>query len=399
MNAFIFGGSFSIGTMKAGFDLQEVLEISDSQPTQNAFYFIKNVEDVPVVLPSTWENEEYMAQLYKKNIDLMCCNCPCSSLSKINRNASVDGKNNVHFYRLFKMFRQVKPKVFIVENAPTLVSIGLRILQDMVSQLEDKYRFTVIRDFAGNHGVPMLRHRTLVVGWRRDAFPQIPLVEQDCQKKVTVKDTLNDIMSNTVDDFKSPTADKISDLYKYAIPGHTIMQSLAVKMQQNENGFADMLNKRLSGTSYLREINRISQKMTSGKRYWDKSPIKLRDNEHFPSFTSVTQYIHPHQDRMLNVLELKRIMNYPDWYDFTDPEKKCTIPLLQAMAQGVPVNFGKYIALQARKALEKKLELLDSPDTVVVLQNHSSHMRSLFTSDEFKALTELNTKKDAEKIK
>ena len=30
VNAFIFAGSFSIGTMKAGFDLKKVLEISDS---------------------------------------------------------------------------------------------------------------------------------------------------------------------------------------------------------------------------------------------------------------------------------------------------------------------------------------------------------------------------------
>ena len=52
VNAFIFAGSFSIGTMKAGFDLKKVLEISDSQPEQNAFYFKKNVEDVPVILPS-----------------------------------------------------------------------------------------------------------------------------------------------------------------------------------------------------------------------------------------------------------------------------------------------------------------------------------------------------------
>ena len=29
VNAFIFAGSFSIGTMKAGFDLQKVLEISN----------------------------------------------------------------------------------------------------------------------------------------------------------------------------------------------------------------------------------------------------------------------------------------------------------------------------------------------------------------------------------
>lgn len=354
---------------------------------------------MPVVLPSTWENEEYMEKLNKKDIDLMCCNCPCSSLSKINRNASVDGKNNVHFYRLFKIFKQVQPKVFIVENAPTLVSLGLRILKDMVSQLEDTYRFTIIRDFAGNHGVPMLRHRTLVVGWRRDVFAKTPLVEQDCQKKVTVKDTLGDIMSDTTDDFKSPTADKISDLYKYAIPGQTVMYSLAVKMQKNENGFADMLSKRLSGTPYLREINRIAQKISAKKRYWDKSPIKLQDDEHFPSFTSVTQYIHPHQDRMLNLLELKRIMNYPDWYDFTDPEKKCTIPVLQAMAQGVPVNFGKYIAMQARKALEKKLELLDADEAAVVFQNHSSHKRCWFTSEEFQALEALEMRSDCTKIK
>ena len=41
VNAFIFAGSFSIGTMKAGFDLEEVLEISDSQLEENAFFFKK----------------------------------------------------------------------------------------------------------------------------------------------------------------------------------------------------------------------------------------------------------------------------------------------------------------------------------------------------------------------
>lgn len=51
VNAFIFAGSFSLGVMKAGFDLQKVLEISNSQLKQNAFYFAKNVEDVPVILP------------------------------------------------------------------------------------------------------------------------------------------------------------------------------------------------------------------------------------------------------------------------------------------------------------------------------------------------------------
>lgn len=93
---------------------------------------MKNVEDVPVILPSQWENEEYLSNLKKENIDLMCCNCPCSSLSQINRNASVDGKNNIHFYRLFNVFEKVQPKVFVIENAPTLVKLGFPILRDLV---------------------------------------------------------------------------------------------------------------------------------------------------------------------------------------------------------------------------------------------------------------------------
>lgn len=107
MNAFIFAGSFSLGTMTAGFDLLKVLEISDDQLKHNAFYFKKNVEDVPVVLPREWENDSYLDSLRAEEVDLMCCNCPCSSLSQINRNASVDGKNNIHFYRLFNIFKHV----------------------------------------------------------------------------------------------------------------------------------------------------------------------------------------------------------------------------------------------------------------------------------------------------
>ena len=360
---------------------------------------MKNVEDVPVVLPSEWENDQYMQQLHKDGVDLMCCNCPCSSLSQINRNASVDGKNNVHFYRLFKLFSIVQPKVFVVENAPTLIKLGFKILKDMVCKLESSYNFTVIRDLAGNHEVPMMRQRTLVVGWRKDVFPCIPLVEEDIHKTMTVKDTIGDIMNSTVNDFKSPMLDSISDLFKYAIPGHALMTSLAIHWQKNENGFVNMLSKRLNGSRHLKEVIRIAGKIASKKNFWDKSPYKLTDDERFPSFTSVTEYIHPHQDRMLNLLEMKRIMNYPDWYDFTDPNNECKIPVSQAMAQGVPVNFGKYIASQARKALEKKLNVLDSPSTVVVFQNHSSHTRSLFTSDEFKAMSELCAKKDAKKIK
>ena len=399
VNAFIFAGSFSLGTMKAGFDLEKVLEISDTQLSENAFYFKKNVEDVPVVLPSEWENNEYLDNLKEQDIDLMCCNCPCSSLSKINRNASVDGKNNVHFYRLFNVFKHVKPKVFIIENAPTLIKLGYPILKDMANELSPIYKFTVVRDYAGNHSVAMPRQRTLVFGWRKDVFKHIPTIKQDCRPKVDVSQAFDGILDETTDDFKSKVVDSIKDLFKYAVPGCSLFTGLAMRWRDNEPEFRKMIEQRLSGTGFFKELMRVHDKLVNEKSCWDKSPFKLKLDGRFPSLTSVNEYLHPTQDRMINLKELARIMNYPDWYDFTDKGNECKIPVTQAIAQGVPANFGKYAAMQARLALEGKLESISNDDAVMSFQHHCQHKMSLFTLDEVNAMKELSLKPDAVALK
>lgn len=399
VNAFIFAGSFSLGTMKAGFDLQKVLEISDDQPKQNAFYFKKNVEDVPVVLPSEWENDAYLDVLKTEDIDLMCCNCPCSSLSQINRNASVDGKNNVHFYRLFNLFEHVQPKVFVIENAPTLIKLGYPILKDMVEKLKSSYKFTVVHDCAGHHEVPMMRMRTLAVGWRRDFFKdETPIINLDRHDDVTVGDTFKDIIDDRTDDFKSLTAGDICDLYKYAVPGRSLMTGLAKHWLEDGEKFRKALEKRLAGTSHLREVKRIVLKIEQGKNFWDKTPVKLSLDKRFPSLTSVNEYLHPVQDRALNLREVQRIMGYPDWYDFTDPEHVCTIPTTQAIAQGVPVNFGKWIASQACLALQGKLDIMDDSSMCLAYQDHSQKTLSKFTYDEVMSIKHLSSKTDAVKL-
>lgn len=389
-NAFIFAGSFSLGVMEAGFDLLKVLEISNSQLNENAFYFKKNVEDVPVVLPDEWENDAYLNALQAEEIDLMCCNCPCSSLSQINRNASIDGKNNVHFYRLFNVFERALPKVFVIENAPTLIKLGFPILKSMVQRLSSKYLFTIVRDYAGNHDVPMARQRTILFGWRKDVFSKIPVVEQDAKPHMLVKDALANCVDKTP--YVSSTTSGIEDLYKYAMPGFSLMTSLAKHWIADGDEFKSMLEKRLDGTSHLREVKRIASKIEKKQNCWDKSPYKLALDGRFPSFTSVSEYLHPTEDRMLSLQEMAAIMNYPSWYDFSDVHHECKIPVAQAIAQGVPANFGKYVAQQARKALEGKLQLIDEDDACVSFQHHSKHMRSSFTYDEFCALGSLELK-------
>lgn len=363
--------------MKAGFELEKVLEISDDILEKNAFYFQKNYPNIPVVLPKEWENDEYLIALKNENVDLMCCNCPCSSLSQINRNASVEGKNNVHFYRLFNVFKKSLPKVFVIENAPTLIKLGFPILRDLVNELKNEYLISVIRDEAGNHNVPMKRMRTLVVGWRKDVFKSHPLVDADKHKKMTIGDTLKDIINDQTDDAKSKNCDCISKLYKYCRDDYAIVTSLALEyLEGNDKVKKEILNG-IKGTKRETDFNRIVKKIQNNESLFDKSPYRGKLDERFQSFSSVQEYMHPTQPRTLNMLELKRIMTYPDDFDFSG---ECKIPVRQAMAQGVPVNFGRYIAEQAMLGLDGKLKTVDAD---VVFQDNNKEKYLEYSYDEF----------------
>lgn len=390
-------GSFSIGVMKAGFDLKGVLEITDEMINQNAFYFKKNYPNIPIILPSEWENDEYLDNMKKENYDLMCCNCPCSSLSTINRNASVDGKNNVHFYRLFNVFSHVQPKVFVIENAPTLIKLGFPILKDMVVKLKDIYDFTIIHDKAGNHNVPMQRMRTMVVGWRKDIFKKHPLIKLDIQKKTTSMDVLNDILNDTTNDCRSVGYDDISSLYKYTRSGWPLMLSLVYHYLKKIEGDDETTSKEIFDTihnsKHVREFNTMLDKVKTGKSVWDKSPFRPKKDGVFPSFSSVQEYMHPVQDRTLNIKELQRLMNYPDDYDFSDPNKECKVPVRQAMAQGVPANFGKWIASMVKNVLDGNCEFSIFNDCPIVFQDNIKQEYSGFTIDEFNNLEYLELNK------
>lgn len=214
---------------------------------------------------------------------------------------------------------------------------------------------------------------------------------------VTVGDTFSDIINDTTDDFKSITVSDITDLYKYAIPGRSLLTGLAKQYIEDES-FKTMIDNRLSNTTHLKEIKRIALKMSEGKNFWDKTPVKLDINKRFPSLTSVNEYLHPIQDRMLNLKEVARIMGYPDWYDFTDKNNECTIPTTQAIAQGVPVNFGKYIANQVANALNNKLDTLDDTSIDFTYQDHIKEVLSTFKIYELDNMTSMFNKNESFKL-
>lgn len=399
LGMFIFGGSASFGVMQAGFHLNKILEISDDMIEKNAYHWTKNFDNIPIILPSEWENEEYLNNLHKEKYDLIMCNCPCSSLSQINRNASVDGKNNVHFYRLFNAFKHIQPKTFIIENAPTLVKLGYPIILDMINTLGDTYKFTIIRDYAGNHNVAMKRMRTLLVGWKKDEFDdKIPLLQMNKQKIPTIKDAIGDlynyqigdcnVKNHVIPDYEDNSWYNL-DLFNYVKQDSSTILSLLSNW--------DLIKDKINNEKCKNDLLQQKAKLDAGKRIWDKSPYRMSENASCPSLTSVTQLVHPIYDRSFSIREYSRIMNYPDEFEWFPNE--CKINIIQNIAQGVPANFVEYISTEVKETILNNRELIeDSKDKNLIFQHHTHELWKSYTIDELIKMNELESDKSFNKL-
>lgn len=374
---FIFGGSQTIGWMKAGFDVDKVLEMTDDMIENNSYHFSKNYTNIEIVPPSIWNNKSYLESL--TGYDVFCGNPPCSGLSQINRNAKADSHTNDHIYDFINIVMTVKPKIFFFENAPTLVKLGLPILKTIQNIVKDDYKMTVITDLAGNHSVPMERRRTLTIGWRKDIFPRIPKIDSNTQPKMTLGEALKGLTDKTPNmelDKGIYEWDKNLFQYYYLAPNYHQTIGKTLIRQDIFDKVKDTFSE--SQLKYYTRLKEKYEKQNGG--IWDKSAIRLSNDEWAPSMTSLSKFIHPTENRDFYVREYARLMGYPD--DFIFYQNECKCPAVQCLAQGVPVNFIKYIADEIKLCLENDRGLYDC-DLVYINQASGKQKIIEFTADQF----------------
>lgn len=367
---FIFAGSASIGVMNTGlFEIDRIIEISDEIVEQNAKHFIHNFPDIPVVIPSEWDKEGYLESI--KDVDLLYGNPPCSGLSQINRNASLEYASNDHFYRAFNNINKIKPKTFILENAPTTIKLGYPILKDMIHLLGDDYNFSIIKDQGGNHGVAMQRARTLIVGWRKDVFKRIPILEMAKQPRTVAKAVLDIAKTSNLNQELVPERhDKNLECFFKDIP---VRCSIREHICINWNDYVDKLDDKT-----IKSFSTIKYKFDNNMNYWDKSPRRISEMDRFPSMSSVANFIHPTEDRPLTIREYATIMNYPTDFEFVEAK----VPVVQAIAQGVPANFFQYIANEVGQALLGNRPSLPVSNKCVVFQDNVKKLYKPYDLDD-----------------
>ena len=332
-------GGLSLGFEKAGFDILLGIDAwEDAITTFN--YNHKNSKGLCADL-STLNPKDIVSQLDGKSVDVIIGGPPCQGFSVAGKRIVDDERNKLYknFVRFVEFF---KPKAFMMENVPNILSIGGGIVRDAIvkdfSDLGYKVVYKIL--IAADYGVPQNRRRTFFVGFMNGnefTFP-LPTVKQ----KVTSKEAISDLPDKTVLDGE-----------KYPVTPQSNYQKL---MRKNVNG---LYNHRV--TVHTEQTKRIIAMVPDGGNYKDL-PVELqhirkvhiawtRLDSSKPRFTidcGHNHHFHYKYNRVPTVRESARIQSFPDDFIFLGKLGS----QLRQVGNAVPPLMAEEIAKEIKNELQ-----------------------------------------------
>lgn len=230
---------------------------------------------------------------------------PCQGFSVAGKRIIEDERNMLYksFVRFVKHF---KPKAFVMENVPNILSIGKGIVKNRIiedfSLLGYKVSYKILT--ASDYGTPQNRRRAFFVGIRGDhefAFPQATM-----DIPVTTSEALSDLPEGSVEDGAAYPFPPISEYQKMI-----------------RNGASKLYNHQI--TIHTADTQKIIAMVPDGGNYknlpkemWNLRKVHIawtRMNSQKPCFTIDTghrHHFHYKYNRIPTVRESARIQSFPD---------------------------------------------------------------------------------------
>lgn len=330
-------GGLSLGFEMAGFDV--VLAIDNWEDAlvtyrQNHRHSIALNGDLMTLDPRDVEKEYGL-----HNISVIIGGPPCQGFSVAGKRIIDDDRNKL--YKSFVRFvEHFKPKAFVMENVPNILSIGGGAIKDAIvkdfSELGYKVVYRVLT--ASDYGVPQNRRRAIFVGLRDKTFDYpIP----NAKEKVTTEEALSDLPENSVTDGEAYPIPASSDyqkmmrmhtdkLYNHQITIHTPETQRIIAMVPDGGNYKNLPEELWS----LRKVHIAWTRMDS------KKPCFTIDTGHFHHF-------HYKFNRVPTVRESARIQSFPDSFIFIGGKGS----QLRQVGNAVPPLMAKAIAEQLKKQL------------------------------------------------
>ncbi len=239
------------------------------------------------------------------DFDMMCAGFPCQPFSIAGQQKGFGDQRGTVFFKLLDIIKEKKPKVIFFENVPNLKRHdGGRTFQQIKELLEDEgYELHDKILDSSYFGVPQSRPRIYIVGLRNDVKGK---KEFTFTEKITKKTPLRPYLNNG--DYSIP----ISDKWQFYIDLYTD------KKNEEDSPFPlPKTRKHLERKAEGCDLDDcVFQIRSSGIRAYSI-------DEPFPTFAVSNSGggamipVLSKERRHLNLVEMRRIMGFPEEYDLS----------------------------------------------------------------------------------
>jgi DNA (cytosine-5)-methyltransferase 1 len=282
-------------------------------------------------------------------IDLIAGGPPCQGFS-IQRIGSDDDARNDLIFEFARFVRELKPRMFLMENVPGLLGKrGLPFAKRFEELLEEVgYSVRKIRINTAEYGLPQIRKRIFYYGWSENVeqeftFPHSVRLPAAFQ---TVSQAIGDL----------PTAAD-SRIEADIDPLHWAMRVSPLNLQRLKlipagGGFED-LPVEMRVNCHKAGASKIGHRNVYGRLDPDKPAVTV--TARFDSFTR-GKFAHPHENRNITLREGARLQTFPDTFQFVGSQEEITALIGNAIPPMMAEIVAKAIYSHlARKSSERTL--------------------------------------------
>lgn len=374
VDLFCGSGGLSLGLVQSGF---RIIFANDIEKSALQTYSFNHPEIIGknITMGGIEEIAHHIRDYVSESVDVLAGGPPCQGFSMANRQRIIDDPRNILYKYYVESVRNLKPKIFIMENVKGMLKVAPQVVEDFNNKTDIgydiKYHILNAKDF----NVPQNRERLIYIGIRKDLSNKLT-AEQIFSKVMSKKEVNSFVLKDAIKDLRPLKASKVKNSTNIDSSETGSLIEINQRNKDQNNKYVNLINKNKTPLIFNHKARYnndrdilIYDRMLPGDKsdspriadimpYKSRSDIfkdkyyKLLPNKICKTITAhmkfdCNMYIHPTQARGLTPREAARVQSYPDDFFFLGSFTKT----YQQIGNSVPPLMAKAIGEEIIKYL------------------------------------------------
>ena len=307
-------GGLSLGFEMEGFDILLANEFDQSIATA----YKENHKSTNVVVGDiTSLDLSKVFGEYVNRIDVVIGGPPCQGFSQKGKRKTINDERNFLFKHYVEVVKFVKPKYFVMENVPNLLTAEKGFFLNEIKGLFKGYGYSIRYGIlnAADYGVPQNRRRAIIIGKYLATPPELPL---PCKQKVTIWDAISDLAylesgegefeqkyrNSPKSDYEKKMRKGSKILYNHMATKHSALALERLSLIPPNAGKEILPKEHITKSVYSGTWSRMKQ-----------NDVAVTITTRFDTPSS-GKFTHPFLNRAITVREAARLQSFPDTFKF-----------------------------------------------------------------------------------